>query len=230
MHGVFKSIRCIANGQTLNIEAVIQLVDDGNSGTNLFVNRNKEYLIQVNDNILFYELRNTSPNEVLLDDGITISSGMVCRGALNDVANAVCKFVQSNGYYKSSDGRNINNNVDLNGAVVGETQWNNLKHDRQFKAAMQQIGAYFKVNKISNKMEYNNVIKRAGNLNYESGLIKYPFYIVQPVNHPDKCLNLKKTNTGTNIVTIEKCSNNPTERFDAHVYSSYNPNCQTQSS
>lgn len=230
MHGVFKSIRCIANGQTLNIEAVIQSVDDGNSETNLFVKRNKEYLIQVNDNILFYELRNTSPNDVLLDDKRTISSGMVCRGELNEDANGVCKFVPSNGYYKSSDGISINNNVDLNGRVVGETQWNNLKNDRQFKAVLQQIGAYFKVNKISNKMEYNNVIKRAGNLNYESGLIKYPFYIVQPVNHPDKCLNLKKTNTGTNIVTIEKCSNNPTERFDAHVYSSYNPNCQTQSS
>ena len=118
------------------------------------------------------------------------------------------------------------NNNDLDGNIVEETQWNNLKNDRQFKAEMQQIGAYFKVNKISNQTEYNNVIKRAGNLNYESGLINYPFFIVQPVNHPDKCLNLNKTKTGVNTITIENCSNKPTERFDAFVYSSYNPNCE----
>ena len=75
MYGVFKSIKCIANGQTLNIEPVIQSVDDGSSGNNLFVKRNKEYLIQVSGNILFYELRNTSKNDILLDNGKTINSG-----------------------------------------------------------------------------------------------------------------------------------------------------------
>ena len=64
---------------------------------------------------------------------------------------------------------------------------------------MQQVVLILKLINI-NQTEYNNVIKRAGNLNYESGLINYPFFIVQPVNHPDKCLNLNKTKTGVNTL------------------------------
>ena len=74
-----KVLNALLNGQTLNIEPVIQS-DDGSSGNNLF-KRNKEYLIQVNGNILFYELRNTSKNDILLDNGKTINSG-ICRGSL----------------------------------------------------------------------------------------------------------------------------------------------------
>jgi hypothetical protein len=224
MHGVFKSIKCLANGQTLNIEPVIKSSPDG-----LYVKREGEYLIQVNKKILFYELRNTN-NDVTLDDGTIISSGMVCRGELNDDGNTSCKYVPTNGHYVSNNGDLLNNNIKFNGDVVDETQWNHNKNDRNFNAEMQKIGAYFYVKKISNETEYNNVIKSAGNLNYETGLIKYPFYIIQPTQHKEKCLNLKKTKTGINIVTIEKCSNKPTERFDSFVYSSYNPNCQSDSS
>ena len=230
MHGVFKSIKCLANGQTLNIEPVIKSSSDG-----LFVKRSGEYLIQVNKKILFYELRNTG-NDVILDSGDIIQSGKVCRGELNDDANAVCKFVPTNGFYASKntslsgDKIHMNNNIKFNGEVVDETQWNHDKNDRNFNPEMQKIGAYFYIKKISNETEYNNVIKSAGNLNYETGLINYPFYIIQPSQHKEKCLNLKKTKTGINIVTIEKCSNKPTERFDAFVYSAYNPNCQSDSS
>ena len=63
----------------------------------------------------------------------------------------------------------INNNIDVDGTVREETEWNNMKNDRQYKPNMEQIGGYFMVHKISNSTEYNNVIKRAGNLNYETG-------------------------------------------------------------
>ena len=228
MHGVFKSIRCLANGQTLNIIPVIQSLVDGDSGNNLYVKRDKEYLIQVNKKILFYELRNTGP-EVTLDNNKSIGSGMVCRGDLNDNADKTCKWVPTNGFY-NHNGNLVNNNIDSNGDVIENTVWNKRKNDRSFKAEMQKIGAYFYVKKISNETEYNNVIKSAGNLNYETGLIKYPFYIIQPSEHQEKCLNLKKTKTGINIVTFEKCSNKPTERFNAFVYSSYNPKCEKDSS
>ena len=228
MHGVFKSIRCLANGQTLNIIPVIQSPVDDDSGNNLFVERSGEYLIQVNNEILFYELRNTG-NDVTLDSKQIIGSGMVCRGDLNDSADKTCKWVPTNGFY-NVNGNLVNNNIDSNGKTIKETEWNNSKNDRSFNAEMQKIGAYFYVKKISNETEYNNVIKSAGNLNYETGLIKYPFYIIQPSEHQEKCLNLKKTKTGINIVTFEKCSNKPTERFDAFVYSSYNPQCEKDSS
>lgn len=226
MHGVFKSIKCLANGQTLNIEPVIQSIDDGKSGSNLFVDRIREYLIQVNGEILFYELRNIGNTDVTLDDNRTISKGQVCRGELNDDANKHCKYVPTNGYFKLDNGEIKNNNFNTVGEFVDPKEWDTIKNDRQFKGVMHDYGAYFFVNKISNNTEYNDVLKRAGNLNYESNLIKYPFYLVQPSAHSDKCVNLKKTKTGTNIITIEKCSNKPTERFDAFVYSSYNPNCK----
>ena len=46
----------------------------------------------------------------------------------------------------------MNNNVDLDGNIVEETQWNNLKNDRQFKAEMQQLVLILKLIKYQIKL------------------------------------------------------------------------------
>ena len=57
--GAYKSVRCIGNGQTLNIEPVIY-----NDGVKNFVRKDGDYIIQVNDTILFYEPRNKNTGQI----------------------------------------------------------------------------------------------------------------------------------------------------------------------
>lgn len=225
-----KSITCIENGKTLNI---IELnVDKSNSYENSYENSlDKKYKIILNDNFLFYELRHIG-NKLKVPDIETkiidekdgtqreIKLGSVCRKiGSNEEANKVCKFIPTDGNYNYIDidgiNNSVNNNYDYNGNKVNKLEWNRLIEDKTYQDSINNIGMYFYIKKILDMKEYNSIITNSGS--YETGNIEYPFYIVQPTNHPDMCLNLKEDNTGINIITIEKCSNNPTERFEASV-------------
>lgn len=230
MHEAFRSVKCLSNGLSLNIQPVIRSVNSDSQRQNLFISRENEYIIKINNSILFYEKRNTGP-EIRLDDGYTLASGMVCRSnsETNETAGNQCKFVPTDGYYVTPDNTRLRNNVNLDGSIENdESTWNNFVNDGKYSTEAEEMGVYFKIIKISNNIEYNNKLKTSGSLNYEMNSINYPFYIIQPVNHIDKCLNLKKTSTGARIITIEKTSNKPTERFNAFVYTSYDPVCSSE--
>ena len=221
LHEAFRSIKCLANGLTLNIQPVIKSVNRDTQQPKLFISRENEYIIKVNDSILFFEKRNTD-SQIILDDNNLLSSGTVCRtnSEGNEFAKSQCKFVPTDGYYNK-----VRNNANLDGNIVDEKEWDDFINDSNYSNELEQIGGYFKIVKISNNIEYNNKLKTSGSLNYEMNSINYPFYIIQPVNHIDKCLNLKKISTGARIITVEKTSNQPTERFNALVYTSYDPDC-----
>ena len=230
MHEAFRSIKCLANGLSLNIQPVVRSVNSDAQQPNLFISRDNEYIIKVNNSLLFYEKRNTG-SEIRLDDGYTLASGMVCRSNSegNELAGRQCEFVPTDGYYTLTDNSRVRNNVNLDGSIENdESTWNNLINDGQHSTQLEEMGVYFRIIKISNNIEYNNKLKTSGSLNYEMNSINYPFYIIQPINHIDKCLNLKKTSTGARIITIEKTSNKPTERFSAFVHTSYDPICSSQ--
>ena len=55
-----------------------------------------------------------------------------------------------------------------------------VKHNVSESSELQQAGAYFKVKFINNSDTYNNVIKTAGNFNFDNNDLKYPFFIIQP--------------------------------------------------
>ena len=187
--GAYKSVRCMGNGQTLNIEPVIY-----NDGVKNFVKRDGDYIIQVNNTILFYEPRDKNTNSIC----------SIEENPLN------CILTPTDGLLK-----NISNNIS-----------DDVKHNISESAELQSAGAYFKVKFINNSDTYNNVIKTAGNFNFDNNQLKYPFFIIQPKNNPGgKCLNLKKKAAGMVHLTVEPCSNKPSERFEAYPYRAYNEKC-----
>lgn len=214
-----KSITCKDNGKTLNIvEITNSYYDNIHKSQN-----NKEYKININNKYLFYELRNQKKSNILLDNGRQILIDSVCKKiGSNKEANKFCKFIPTDGYYESkSDDEtskpDYNNNIDYNGREIDLNKWDSDVEDETYDYFKDKSGLYFYIKHILDMKEYNNVIKKTGNLRFEMGNIEYPFYIVQPTNHPDMCVNLKEDKVGNTIITIEKCSNTPTERFDGSV-------------
>lgn len=189
--GAYKSVRCIGNGQTLNIEPVIY-----NDGVRNFVKRDGDYIIQVNNTILFYEPRNKN-------------TGEMCSIEDNPLE---CVLAPTDGLKNR-----ISNNID-----------DDIKHNISESSELQSAGAYFRVKFINNSEAYNNVIKTAGNFNFDNNDLKYPFFIIQPKNNPGgKCLNLKKKTAGMLHLSIEPCSNKPSERFEAYPYRAFNEKCSS---
>lgn len=89
INDVFKSVRCISNGQTLNVEPVIY--EDPLEG--LFVRRDGEYVIQINGTILFFEQRD-------------ITTGEICTQGDN------CRYIPTDGFYKVRDKEIQGNNIE----------------------------------------------------------------------------------------------------------------------
>ena len=170
---LFKSIRCVDNDLTLNIEPVV-----GNDESD-----DQFYMIYINDNILFYELVNLSETE---------------QQCTNRIAG-ICE-------YRCTDGTD-----------------NNVQFDTAYSQSL--FNAYFKVIIINNYDDYNyhinshneNSLKRFA---YETDDINYPFYIIQPKNHPGKCLNFENGELGEFKVRVKPCSNTKSERFEAMIYES----------
>lgn len=171
---VFKSIRCIDNDLSLNVEGVVQ---------NNILSKDGFYMIYMNDNILFYELTNIA--------GTT----QQCTNRIRNLCD-----------YRCTDGSD-----------------NNLQFDTTYNDNLSD--AYFKIIIINNHDEYNlhinshneNSLKRFA---YETDDISYPFYIIQPKNHPGKCLNFEVGELGEFKVRVKPCSNTKTERFEAMIYES----------
>ena len=75
---------------------------------------------------------------------------------------------------------------------------------------------YFDILKINSKEEYYSLINK--NINHNNINISnltdmlYPFYVVESVEKPGFCVNLKVVDNQAQI-TIEPCYNNSTERF-----------------
>jgi hypothetical protein len=183
--GVFKSVRCLGNGLTLHIEAIIYGTADQ------YIQRDKEYLIRVNENILFYEKRNKSDNKTTCD------------------TDSDCDFTLTNGTF---------NDV-----------YNGFNADVSEDQSIRKQGAYFYIIRMDNSRDYNTVIKNSGKLNFDNNDLKYPFYIIQPSDTdgnptPNKCINLDKKG-GVIKLTIQPCSNTPTERFEANPYTVFDESC-----
>ena len=100
---------------------------------------------------------------------------------------------------------------------------NNVQFDTAYSQNL--FNAYFKVIIINNYDDYNyhinshneNSLKRFA---YETDDINYPFYIIQPKNHPGKCLNFENGELGEFKVRVKPCSNTKSERFEAMIYES----------
>jgi len=190
--GVFKSVRCLGNGGTLHIEAIIY-----GTSPKQYIKKDKEYLIRVNGNILFYEKRNKTDNTT------------TCP------TDADCDFTLTNGKIKED--------IDTD---------NGFSVDVSENPDLRAAGAYFYVTRIDNSRTYNTIIKKSGKFNFDNNDLKYPFYIIQPSNPTtgepgnDKCINMKKMDAGVVKLTMEPCSNKPTERFEANPYTVFADACK----
>ena len=171
---IFRSIRCLDNDLTLNVEAVAQ---------NNVTTKDGFYMIYINDNILFYELTNITESQ------------QQCTSRIRNVCE-----------YRCTDGSN-----------------NNLQFDTAYNQNLSD--AYFKIIIINNYNDYNSHINAHKKtifkkFAYETDDINYPFYIIQPKNHPGNCVNFEIDNDGNFHVRVKPCSNVKTERFEAKIYES----------
>ncbi len=90
--GAYKSVRCIGNGQTLNIEPVIY-----NDGVKNFVRKDGDYIIQVNDTILFYEPRNKNTGEICSIEESPLECTLTpTDGTLKRISNNISDDVKHN--------------------------------------------------------------------------------------------------------------------------------------
>tara|TARA_B100001057_G_scaffold499356_1_gene609690 strand:- start:1075 stop:2538 length:1464 start_codon:yes stop_codon:yes gene_type:complete len=203
-----KSIRCIANGLTLNVEPIVYTDNDEQYYRR---DNDAEYLIYINKSNLFFEPR--AHKEITLDDGsTTIEKNNLCS-----TTNNLCKYTVTNG-------------------TLGQFK-NNIVTAQSFNTAedvnVRNSGAYFKIIEIKNNTMYNNYLKRAESLNFDvNSEIKYPFYLIQPfklignseVNiHGDMSVKLKKKRGEKSRLVISKVSNTPEERFEAYTYRVVDP-------
>lgn len=204
-----KSIRCIGNGLTLNVEPIIYK-DESNDTQYYRRDNDAEYLIYINKSNLFFEKR--ARKDIFSEDGTTTT-----------VVNDLCKTNDANCKYTVTNGTlgGIKNKI------VTEQSFNTAED-----VNIRNLGGYFKIIEIKNNTMYNNYLKRAESLNFDmNDEIKYPFYLIQPFkpdsngvnHHADMCLKLKKKRGEKSRLVISKVSNTPEERFESYTYRVIDP-------
>ena len=80
---------------------------------------------------------------------------------------------------------------------------------------------YFNIVYIENFEDYNNIILKNYHSNIATINLEYPFYIVESVEKPGWCVNIKYNNNIPNV-SIEPCNNQATERFHVSIEPSNN--------
>jgi len=179
---VFKSIRCVENDLTLNVEAVV---------VNNIRKQDGDYMVSINDNILFYELVNISESD--------INSGEPCKPKVKGICDYRCTDGLKNGTPK----------------IKFDATYKEELKDAYFKIIV--INDYNEYNSHIDAHNENSLKKFV----YETDDIQYPFYLIQPKNHIGKCVNFEAGELGEFNVKIQPCCNTKTERFEAMIYETH---------
>ena len=138
---------------------------------------------------------------------------------LNEIKSIICRSNSTKlNIHQIRSGRNptgeflifLNNkclSYEINGAEI------KVKENQCDSSGSSRVNMKFQLREIKDYNEYNDAIKQEESDNkllvMKNEDIYYPFYLVTPVNYPEKCLYV----TDENIINIKTIRKSPTNRF-----------------